>query len=339
MSARDYLRDRLPSLLIRAGAHLLVLVFLMAFRVPSQAAAAAVLIPLFGAVSAELLEYRRRRRFYGRLRTNLDGLDRKYLLSETLPEPDFAEARILSEILCETGRSMCGETAACRRESADFREYIETWVHEIKLPLAAMELIRHNRGCGVCGEQLDRMEDCVENVLYYARSGSPEKDYLFTQTSLRRVFSDAALRHRAELLERGVSIRTEGLDVTVTTDAKWLTWILGQLLSNSMKYLSSEREPEIAVTAEDKGDRVILCFRDNGIGIPASDLPHIFDKSFTGKNGRTRPGATGMGLYVAKKLCARLGHGMEAESAEGEYTELRLSFGRDGWFEVLREKE
>ena len=333
MTARVYLRDRLPAILIRAGAHLLTAIFLLAFRVPSQAVAAAILLPLCGAAAAEFREFRRRKRFYDRLRDNDEGLERKYLLSETLPDPDFAEGRILKETLCGAGKSMADEAAACRGDVCAFREYIELWVHEIKLPLAAMRLLCCNSGCTRCGEQMTRMEDCVENVLFYARSGSPEKDYVIGPVSLKRVFSDAAQRHREELLSRGVIIRTEGLDTAVFTDAKWLAWILGQLMSNSMKYFSPEKDrvPEITVTAEELPDRTVLRFRDNGIGIPARDLPYIFEKTFTGQNGRARPGSTGMGLYVAKKLCARLGHGMEAASEEGKYTEIRLLFGRSDY--------
>lgn len=333
MTARAFLRDRLPAILIRAFAHLLTVIFLLAFRIPHQALAAAILLPLCGTVPAELWEYRRRKRFYDRLRNNAEGLERKYLLSETLPDPDFAEGRILKETLRDAGKSMAEEAAECRRDADAFREYIELWVHEIKLPLAAMRLLCYNGGCGRCGEQMNRMDDCVENVLFYARSGSPEKDYVIGPVSLKRVFSDTAQRHREELQSRGVSIRTEGLDTAVYTDAKWLAWILGQLMSNSMKYFSPEkdREPQIIVSAEELPDRTVLRFRDNGIGIPARDLPYIFEKSFTGQNGRARPGSTGMGLYVAKKLCARLGHGMEAESEEGKYTEIRLLFGKSGY--------
>lgn len=335
MTARTYLRDRLPSLLIRAAAHLLTVIFLLAFRIPAQAAAAAVLLPIAGTVLAELREYRVRKRFYDRARTNLDAIGKKYLLSETLPEADFAEGRILAEILSEAGKSMADEAGACRRDADAFREYIELWVHEIKLPLAAMRLLCYNSGCGRCGEQLNRMDDCVENVLYYARSGSPEKDFVIGPVSLKRIFSETAQRHREELTARGVSIRTEGLDTDVYTDAKWLAWILGQLMGNSMKYFSPDREPELSVSAEVLPDRTVLRFRDNGIGIPARDLPYVFDKSFTGQNGRIRPGSTGMGLYVAKKLCLRLGHGLEAESEEGRFAEIRLIFGVNDYAAVL----
>ena len=109
------------------------------------------------------------------------------------------------------------------------------------------------------------------------------------------------------------------------TDGKWLSFILGQLMSNSLKYESTE----ISVTGEDFPDRTVLRFRDNGIGIPESDLPHIFEKSFTGENGRTHTKSTGMGLYIVKKLCDRLGHAVEVSSVQGEFTEIAIAFGKN----------
>ena len=102
-----------------------------------------------------------------------------------------------------------------------------------------------------------------------------------------------------------------------------------------MKYISEEREPEIHIYAEEKDDRTVLHFRDNGIGIPENDLPYIFEKSFTGENGRSHAKSTGMGLYIVKQLCDKLGHGIEASSIRGAYTEIRIIFGRDQMYEVL----
>ncbi len=215
--------------------------------------------------------------------------------------------------------------------SEDFREYIELWVHEIKLPVASLLLMSHNDGesGNKYSEQLKRIDDYIENVLYYARSENAEKDYIIKEVSLKRIFGNIAVKNREELLQRNVGIFTEGLDRTVMTDAKWLEYILGQLLGNSMKYIAEGREPEIHISAEENGDRTVLHFRDNGIGIPASDLPYIFEKSYTGENGRTRSRSTGMGLYIVKSLCDRLGHTVSADSVKGEYTDIMISFGKN----------
>ena len=152
------------------------------------------------------------------------------------------------------------------------------WVHEIKLPVAGLQLMCHNDGNTKYAEQLRRIDDYIENVLYYARSRNAEKDYIIKAVSLKRVFSETTIRNRAELQERDIALHTEGLDTEVMTDAKWLAFILGQLMNNSMKYDATE----ISVRAEDTPEQTVLHFRDNGIGIPEKDLPHIFDKTFTG---------------------------------------------------------
>ena len=170
-------------------------------------------------------------------------------------------------------------------------------------------------------------------MLYYARSGSAEKDYIIKPVSLKRTFADAALRSREELQERGISLRTEGLDTEVVTDGKWLTFIFGQLMAKSMKY----RAEEIFVSAQVLPDRTELRFRDDGCGIAESELPYIFERSFTGSNGRTQAKSTGMGLYIVRKLCRKLGHGISASSEQGKFTEICMTFGRNDLHDVRQQ--
>lgn len=320
-----FLRDRLPRYLILAVASALVLIFLFTFHVPAECVVIVSVLALIGAVITELWEFFRRRSFYDKLSSDLEQLDRKYLLPEMLEEPEFLDGRILCTAVQEADKSMHEQISAAHRENSDFREYIEMWVHEIKLPVAGLQLMCHNDGNTRYAEQLRRIDEYIENVLFYARSGSAEKDYIIKPVTLKRVFSDIAVRNREELQERCISLRTEGLDTDVLTDAKWLLFILGQLMNNSIKYEADE----IAVTAEVLPDRTVLHFRDNGIGIPAADLPNIFEKSFTGENGRTHGGATGMGLFIVKKLCGRLGHAVSAASVQGEYTDISVTFGKN----------
>ncbi|MDO4864519.1 MAG: sensor histidine kinase [Ruminococcus sp.] len=325
MKLTDFIKDRLPAYLIFAVTWALVLIFLFAFHVPAEAVVIASVIVTLGAVAAELWAFLRKRSYYDKLLSDLEQLDKKYLLSEMLSEPDFLDGRILYETVCEADKSMCEHIDEYRRENADFREYIELWVHEVKLPVAGLQLMCHNDDNTRYTEQLRRIDEYIENVLYYSRSGSAEKDYIIKPVSLRRAFGDIAVKNRGELQERGISLQTADLDVEVMTDGKWLTFMLGQLMGNSVKYEATE----ITVTAEDLPDSTVLRFRDNGIGIPEGDLPYIFEKSFTGENGRTHMKSTGMGLYIVKKLCDRLGHAVAASSVQGEFTEISLTFGKN----------
>ena len=334
MKLKDYTKDRLTAYLIYGSAWVLMLIFMSAFRIPLQAIIIVSVIFLFASVTAEIWEYLRKKRDYDKLLRCLRELDQKYLISEMVEKPDFYDGQILYEALCEANKSMCEHIAEYRHENTEFREYIETWVHEIKLPVASLQLMCHNDNAEKYSGQLRRIDDYIENVLYYARSGNAEKDYIIKEVSLKRIFSDTALKNREELQERNITLMTKNLDIHVMTDSKWLEYILGQLMGNSMKYLSPEREPEIMVYAEEMSNQVVLHFRDNGIGIPERDLPYIFEKSFTGENGRTHSKSTGMGLYIVKKLCVKLGHSISAESIQGEYTDIIISFGKNDFNKI-----
>ena len=330
MKLTDFIKGRVPVYLFFALTWVLMLIFLSAFHVQTQAAVMISVLLLLGAGIAEAWEYLRKKQFYDKLLLNLNELDQKYLLPEMTGEPGFCEGKILCEVLRETDKSMCEQIGMHRRASAEFREYIELWVHEIKLPVASLQLMCHNDGNAKYAEQLKRIDDYIENVLYYARSRNAEKDYLIKPVPLKRVFTDTAIRNREELQQRGISLSTENLDTEVMTDAKWLGFIFGQLMNNSMKYDADA----ITVTAEDTPDATVLRFRDNGIGIPESDLPYIFEKSFTGENGRTHSKSTGMGLYIIRQLCEKLGHSIKAESVQGEYTEIVITFGKNDLHDV-----
>lgn len=331
MSFFRFFRDRLPAIFIYAAVWAMMLIFLNATRCGATAIVITSLLYLLGGITIFVWDFFRRRSFYDRVLSAIDSLETKYLVSEMLPDAEFADGEILCEILTECCRSMYENIAVHRRNSEDFREFIELWVHEIKLPVAALLLMCHNDGekAAEYKEQIKRIDDCIENVLFYTRSENAEKDYIIKDVVLSRAFGAVAMKNMAVLRKRGVSIVTEGLDVSVMTDGKWLEYILGQFISNSLKYFRTGCEPEITVTAESFPDRTELHFRDNGCGIPQTDLPYIFEKSFTGANGRESSHSTGMGLYIVRSLCERLGHDIKADSVQGEFTELTIVFGKN----------
>ena len=321
MKLGNYLRDRLWYYLIAAAALGLMLLFLAAYRVSGQLIIFITSIYLISVFFEELTGYLRKRQFYAELHQKLDELDQKYLIHEMINKPDFLEGEILYNALCDANKSMCEKVAEHKRRSDDFRDFIEMWVHEVKLPVASLQLMAHN--------QLRRIDDYTDQVLYYARSKNAEKDYIIKETSLKRAVANVAIKNREAAQLAGASIETEGLDITVMTDGKWLEFILGQFMANSLKYTVEDREPVIHISAEKLEDRVLLHFRDNGIGIPESDIPRVFDKSFTGENGHTYAKSTGMGLYIVKNLCDRLGHGISAASERGSFTELTIAFAKN----------
>lgn len=331
MSFFAYLKDRLPAVVILTTGYLIMLCFFGGYHSGSEQVCIISAVYWLTVLAVLCAEYFRRRRFYNKAADSLKGLDKKYLLPEMIEKPAFYEGQLCYDLICDCGKSMTENVSYHKRQADEFREFIELWVHEVKLPIASLSLMAHNEGEAgeKYTEQLSRIDAYVENVLYYARSENAQKDYIIKETTIGRVFKGAALKNRESLQQRGVTVTAEGLDKKVMTDSKWLEYIFTQLIANSLKYFSPEREAQITVCAEENDNAVTLHFKDNGIGIPATDLPYIFEKSFTGQNGRLHSKSTGMGLYITESLCRKLGHKVSADSVQGEYTDIMISFGKN----------
>ncbi|MCR4956700.1 MAG: sensor histidine kinase [Lachnospiraceae bacterium] len=334
MMWKAYLKDYMGVV----GFHLLgmgvVCLFLRAYHAAVSEMATILVIYMIALIGAVLWDYTRKREFYDKLQRNLEELDQKYLLCEMIKEPRFYEGKVLYEALRESDKSMMEQVAAGRKKSQEFREYIELWVHEIKIPLAGIRLMCHNNSItkDKMIYQLRMMDEHVENVLFYARSENAGKDYLIQEVELKKIFGNVALKNKESLQLLDATIETRGLDKTVMTDGKWLEFILNQLMSNSMKYRAENEGLHLEIVGEETKEGVKLSFTDNGLGIPEGDLQRVFEKTFTGENGRKGRTSTGMGLYIVKSLCDRLGHGIGIFSKQGEYTRVEILFGKNDFF-------
>lgn len=297
-----------------------------------------VLTVLFlGILAAGIYDYNRKKSFYHDLEQKLQRLEEKYLLMEMLEKPEFLEGQIFYNVLSEMQKSMNDEIFVQIRKNNEFKRYIETWVHEVKLPIASIRLILHeykDTSARTLKEQVGRIESYVEQVLYYLRSEVPEKDYRIAPHSLKKLTDQSISENRDSLILNQIKILQETQDISVYTDEKWMRFILGQIISNAVKY--KKEDSVIRVRSHQDGKHSFLHIWDNGIGIAAEDLPRIFEKSFTGKNGRTQQASTGMGLYLCHMLCKRLGHRLTVQSKEGEYTEITIEFYDNEYLDVLR---
>lgn len=273
-----------------------------------------------------LFSYWRKKKRFGRLRKLSEGLKERYLLAELLPAPEDAEEEVYFSLLRQAFKSMLEQKNAVERERQEYREYIEQWIHEIKTPITAMKLLCENHPAPFARElmtELEKTDRFTEQALYYARSEHTEKDYSIRELRLFDVVHQAIADNKYLLLQNGVSLVMEESDATVYSDDKWIRFILDQLIVNAVKYRDSK--PELRFYAQTEGDKIYLFVEDSGIGIPAGDLPRIFEKGFTGQNGRSRQNSTGIGLYLCKRLCDKLGIGICAESG-GAGTRIRLDF-------------
>ena len=291
----------------------------------------AVLLPV-------IVEYARKRSYYGRLLRSVDMLDRKSLLCEVLDEPDFLEGQILYRVLKECNKSMNDEIATYRHQEEEYREYIEAWMHEVKTPLAAAKLTLENDTGSVpasVSDDLRRIEDYLEQALFYARSGSVEKDYLIRPVSLRELVNASVRRNAKDMIASKIGLTLENLDFIVLTDVKWTDFILNQILVNAIKYRSAS--PSIRLYAKQEKNGVSLSIEDNGIGIRQADLPRVFDRGFTGETGRKFSKATGLGLYLSKRLCDKIGLGISVFSIEGKGTTVHLIFPSGTMYDLSKD--
>jgi signal transduction histidine kinase len=319
----DFMRGKALYLAIVAfTTAITALLVTLVFRVDWPFAALTIGILLAGSLFALVPEFLTKRRYYRELAELLAHLDQKHLLPAVIEYPEFEEGRILYEALQATGKAMNDEIARFLSASQEYREYVEMWVHEIKTPIAGMKLMSENIRNRELAAELDRVDFLVEQVLFYARSNTVEKDYQIRRTSLERIVSDALKGSARQLIARKVRVQSAGLELMAPTDAKWTVFILRQLIDNSVKYGASSLE----FSAVQNDGSVTLSLRDDGIGIEAKDLGHIFDKGFTGENGRRFGRATGLGLYLCRKLCSKLGLEIAAQSTPGEGTVMRIVF-------------
>ena len=185
--------------------------------------------------------------------------------------------------------------------------------------------------------QLTRLDNYLEQILYYVRSENAEKDYLITKVNLSKVISNIALKNKDILLAKGIDFIVSDVDIEVLTDSKWLEFIINQIVDNSIKY-SKEQNAYIKIVAKDENKVIRLIIYDNGKGISKSDLPRVFDKTFTGTNGRGESAkSTGMGLYLCRELCNKLGHKIQIISEEGKYTKITILFDKNTFFHIDKE--
>ena len=327
MSGRQYLKNQLPVILVNLLGMLALALFLIASGNTLQTILFILVVWLIVLASCLLLFYLSRKKYLDKLLDMTEQLEERYLLPEIMQKPEKAEEQVFYQIMKMAEKSMLERIGQVQRERKEYKEYIEQWIHEVKTPITAMKLICENNRCSFTRDLMAELENInrfTEQALYYARSEHPEKDYSIREIALNNVIHGAIADNKYLLRQNNVAVAVEDTEYSIYSDDKWLRFILDQLISNAVKYRACQ-QPALHFFAVKEKDRIILSVEDNGIGIPASDLSRIFEKGFTGQNGRTIHSSTGIGLYLCKCLCDKLGIGIFA-SSEGKGTTISLSF-------------
>lgn len=314
----EYLLTHKKSITLWAVFSAVFAVIFWLYRLPVAAVFYSVMICFFiGAVwiAADFKSYREKRLTLRRL------LDEITLTADNLPPPRTAEEADYQNIiktLFDFKQALANEM---NEKYADMTDYYTLWAHQIKTPIAAMRLTLQSGEISQSRElteDLQRIEQYVEMVLCYLRLGSETNDFIIKKYDLDGIIRQAVRKFSSQFIRRKIGLLYEPVGVTVLTDEKWLLFVLEQVLSNALKYTKSG---EIEITLEEPKT---VCIRDTGIGIAPEDINRIFEKGYTGYNGRTDKKASGIGLYLCRQICGKLGHKITASSQAGKGTEIRI---------------
>lgn len=247
------------------------------------------------------------------------------LMTEELPVPSTVPEQDLEEIIAALRENLTDSLTEWEQKEQSALDFYSTWVHQIKTPISVMKMLlqredtKENRALLA---ELFRIEQYVEMVLSYLRLGSESSDFVIQTYDIDRIIKSAIHKFAPQFIEKKIALSYESVHMDVLTDEKWLSFIVEQIFSNSIKYTKTG-----SVTIEVTPDAV-LSISDTGIGIAPEDLPRIFEKGFTGFNGRADKKATGLGLYLCKEVADKLSHKISVESQVDHGTTVSIDLSR-----------
>ena len=248
------------------------------------------------------------------------------LLTEGLGEGSDTFKEELLNLLEAVGAAQQAERGVWEAKAADRNDYYLMWTHQIKTPIAAMNLLLENceerdKNLFHMREELFKIEQYVEMVLTFQRLESLSSDLVLKEYDLYEILKQTVRNFSILFINKGLSLELQEMQIKVLTDEKWFCFCIGQLISNSIKYT---KQGCISIRAEEEKESVVLCVEDTGIGIRPEDLPRIFERGFTGYNGRMEGRSTGIGLYLCRCIFVHLGIEVRTESEVGAGTKIFL---------------
>ena len=336
MNFKEYIKDKIIYILVLLFVVVTSEILLIPFNIHKFVKLYIEVVPIIMFSICFFIEYYKKNKYYNNLKNKLEDLKEKYLIAEIIETSNFCEGKILKEVLQETDKSMLENVNEYKHLSEDYKEYIELWIHEVKMPIATGKMIIENNKNEVTesiDEELDKIEKYIEQALFYARSNVPEKDYYVKKQNLKDIINTAILKNKRNLLQNKVRLNLHNLDEQVYTDSKWCTFIVNQVIQNAVKYSKSNNK-EIEIFSINNKEKTTLYIKDNGIGIKKAEITRAFEKGFTGSNGRkVGQKSTGMGLYLCKKLCNKLGLRIDLNSKENIGTEIRIVFPKSSFIQ------
>lgn len=314
----QYLKQRRQSMLTGILFSIIFVVSFVLYHLPVKAVIYPTALCIFFGLILMIIDFYRIKHRHELLQS-IQGLTDAILA--TLPSVDGIEDKDYHQII----RSLCEEHKDYRtdtnRRYSDMIDFYTVWVHQIKTPIASMRLQLQNEDSELSRRlltDLARIERYVEMVLTFLRLDSGSTDYVIKEYDLDTIIKYNIKKFTQDFINRKLCLVYDPLNTTVITDEKWLSFVIEQVLSNALKYT-----PSGSITITLKPEKK-LCISDTGIGIAPEDLPRIFENGFTGHNGRYDKKASGIGLYLCKRICSNLGHGISAASTVDKGTVVTI---------------
>jgi Signal transduction histidine kinase len=266
------------------------------------------------------ISYNHKKAWYKQLESYQEDLS-KELVGASNNEQKYIQSKINNISL-----EYRNELTELYQNQKDQREYTESWVHDIKVPLAALKLSQDDElDKNLIDEEIDQIDYLVDQALYFARLNNFSNDYLIQEQDLNNIVKASIRTNKRLFINKRIGISLDITDKKILTDEKWLSFIINQIVANSLKY--TDRGGKISIFTTNKNNNIELHIKDNGIGIANQDISRVYNKGFTGSNGRQSGSkSTGMGLYLVKKMIDKLGHTIDVKSQVGQGTEFIITF-------------
>ena len=317
-----WLKYRLWQIVLFSG---LILIFSAVVWLSGAGGVLAGYTALLSGVLALLLALLDLRRFSLRHRQLSDALKSIRVSDEQLPPPENLIEEDYRQLIRALGEEKQRQTSAMDLRMSDMQDYFTLWAHQIKTPIAAMRLILQTRPENSATEiegELFRVEQYVEMVLNYLRLDSDSTDFVFKTCALDGIIRQCVRKYAKQFIRKKISLEYGGTALQVLADEKWLCFVIEQILSNALKYTSAG-----SIRIFTQGETLVIA--DTGMGIAPEDLPRVFEKGYTGYNGRTDKKATGIGLYLCKMILQKLGHDISISSEVGKGTRVSIDLSRE----------
>ncbi len=327
----EYLEEKIFFIIISLIFTLFLSIYLLLIGVnASLIILLAILIIVFIFISL-FISYLLIKKRYEKIVNLVDSLDEKYLIKEVIDKPKNLENKAYYYALDKACKALNDKLSEVENSKNEYLDFLDSFIHEVKTPISALSLYADNNSDERIKEEVLKISRLVDKMLFYARSDVVEKDYFIKEVTLADLVHPVLLEYKNYLLNYHIKVEVKDLDnLKVYTDIKWLNFIIGQIISNSLKY-QNKKDRLVRIKGDSTKNNIKLEIYDNGVGIKDSDLSKVFLKGFTGSN-RNKKNASGIGLYLTKKLCDKLGIDIKIESVYLKYTKVVITFPKGNYF-------